>query len=174
MRYWVLTAVGMIVVGLPLVIQAGGRVMIDNEWARATIGQSLNGVVFMTLTDTSGQGDTLVAAASPVAAVTELHVHRLVNGIMQMYAVKSVQIPAGRSIILQPGAEHIMLMGLKQPLREGETVPISLTFAHAGIVETMAQVRGIGAMGLTDKDVLTEHSNSPHAIGHNKDHNGSK
>ena len=129
---------------------AGDGVRVDHPWARATAGDAPNGAVFMTLTDVSGRGDALVAAESPAAATVELHVHQESDGIMRMRAVHSLPIPAEGSITLKPGAEHVMLMGLKQPLKEGDTVPLVLTFANAGAVQTHAIVRGVGAASAMD------------------------
>ena len=147
MHHWIvvgLTAV-YFALGFSAASAAVARVKIENSWARATLlHESANGAVFMTLTDTSGKGDMLVAASSPVAKTTELHVHKIVSGVIQMRPVSSLPIPAGGSITLQPGAEHVMLIGLKRPLREGETIPLQLVFTHSNIVETTVQIRGVG------------------------------
>lgn len=172
MRYWLLAAMEVVAIGLPLVVQAGGGVLVENMWVRATPGLSPNGAAFVTLTDTSGLGDLLVAAESPVAATIELHIYRLVDDVMQMRAVTSVPIPAGGSVSLRPGAEHMMLVGLKQPLQEGETIPISLTFASSGTVKTMAPVCGIGTMSPRDKDLSTGHTDTPHDVGPDRGHDG--
>ncbi|KAF0146517.1 MAG: hypothetical protein FD153_143 [Rhodospirillaceae bacterium] len=163
MKFGMLAAMGAVVVGLPLAAWAadGGGVQVKDSWTRATAGESPNGAVFMTLTDVSGRGDTLVAVESSVSTTTELHVHTGIGGVMQMHPVESLPVPAGGSVTLKPGAEHVMLMGLKQPLKEGDAIPLTLTFANAGKVNTSAKVWGVGAM---------EPADSPHSpSGHEDD-----
>lgn len=147
MKHLALVFFGIIIYFSP-VLCAKAHIQIDDIWARATLNNLANGAVFMTLTNTSGQGDMLVAASSPAATTTELHVHKTVNGVIQMRPVSALTIPAGGSITLQPGAEHVMLIGLKRPLREGETIPLQLVFTHSNIVETTVQIRGAGALHL--------------------------
>ncbi|KAF0117360.1 MAG: hypothetical protein FD149_1169 [Rhodospirillaceae bacterium] len=146
MRRQVMGVAAVIMMGAASASWAGEGVRVEHPWARATAGDAPNGAVFMTVTDASGQGDALVAAESPAATTVELHVHQESDGIMRMRAVPSLPIPAGGSITLKPGAEHVMLMGLKRPLKEGDTVPLVLTFAKAGTVHARAMVRGVGAM----------------------------
>ncbi len=144
MKHRVLAVVGVTVFSWVLGFSAVALVKIEDQWASASINNSSNSAVFMTLTDISGQGDMLVAVSSPVATTTELHIHKTVNGVMQMRPVSALPIPAGGSITLQPGAEHVMLIGLKRPLREGEAIPLQLVFTHSNIVETTVPIRGVG------------------------------
>ncbi len=146
MKHRVLAVVGITAVSWALGFSAVALVQIENPWARASLKLKGSAAVFMTLTDISGQGDMLVAASSPVATTTELHIHKTVNGVMQMRPVSALSIPAGGSITLQPGAEHVMLIGLRIPLREGEAIPLQLVFTHSNIVETTVQIRGVGSL----------------------------
>ncbi len=91
----------------------------------------------------------LVAAASPVAKVVEIHEMKQEGGVMKMNAVDRVALPAGKTVELRPGGFHVMLMDLAQPLKEGDTVPLTLTFEDkAGkkqTVEVKAPVRALTA-----------------------------
>jgi copper(I)-binding protein len=70
------------------------------------------------------------------------------NDLMTMRAVPSVALPAGKQVRFAPGGYHIMLMDLKQPVKNGESVPIRLTLEYPDkkreTIEVSAQVRGLG------------------------------
>ncbi|VBB69069.1 Copper metallochaperone, bacterial analog of Cox17 protein [invertebrate metagenome] len=150
MKHWVLAVAAMSFSLMSFSRGAPAGVQVEGSWARATFQEASNGAAFVTLTDTSGHGDILVAASSPIASLTELHVHKTVSGITQMRPVSVLPIPAGGSITLQPGAEHVMLIGLRQPLREGVVIPLHLVFATSNVVETTVPVRDVGATGPPD------------------------
>lgn len=97
---------------------------------------------YVTLTN-SGPADKLVAAKSDVAMHTELHESLMVDGVMKMRAVESLDLPEGGKIEMKPGGLHIMLMGLNRPLEEGQIVPITLVFESGKeiLVETPLQAR---------------------------------
>lgn len=118
-------------------------VTVDNAWSRAQIA-GRHGAVFMTLTG-KGDGDRLTSASSPVAERVELHETVMDQGIMKMREVVGMVIPPGATVTLQPGGLHIMLMSLKQPLKEGDSVPLTLVFEKAGAVNTTAHVTKAGA-----------------------------
>jgi len=95
----------------------------------------------MTLTNTSGTPHSLVAAESPVAKVTELHTHTMQAGMMQMRPVEKIDIPANGVTRLQPGGFHAMLIGLKQDLKPGEDISVTLVFEDGSKTELTAPVR---------------------------------
>lgn len=120
---------------------------ISAPWARGTVaGQQATGA-FMEIT--SKAGATLVGAASPIAGSTEIHEMKMDGGVMKMRAVARLDLPAGKPVKLAPGGYHVMLMGLKQPLVKGDSVP--LTFKIEGknkaieIIEIKAEVRDLTA-----------------------------
>ena len=126
---------------------AGAQVTVADAWVRGTVaGQKATGA-FMQLK--SSADTALVSAASPVAAVVEIHEMKMDAGVMKMSAVKSLAVPAGKTTELKPGGYHVMLMELRQPLKEGETVPVTLNFEDkAGrkqSVEVKAAVRALTA-----------------------------
>jgi copper(I)-binding protein len=101
----------------------------ENAWSRGTPPGADVGAVYLTLT--ASVADQLVGVSSPAAARAELHEVNMQGGVMQMRATAGVMLPAGQPIALAPGSYHIMLVGLKQPLRPGQSVPLHLTFAKA-------------------------------------------
>jgi len=132
-------------VALPAVAQ----VTVADPWVRGTVaGQKATGA-FMRLT--SPTDASLVGAASPVAKIVEIHEMKQEGGMMKMSAVDRVELPANKTVALGPGGYHVMLMDLAQPLREGDTVPLTLTFEDkAGkkqSVEVKAPVRALTAPG---------------------------
>ncbi len=87
-----------------------------------------NTVAFMVLKNASATQHALTKASSPAARSTELHIHLQAKGMMEMRPVKQIDIPAKGETSLQPGGLHLMLIGLKKSLKEGDTVPLTLTF----------------------------------------------
>jgi hypothetical protein len=89
-----------------------------------------------------GSADALVGAATTAAAAAELHVsERSVDGVSTMRPIDRLDIPAGGHAALAPGGAHLMLIDLAEPLSEGSTVPVSLQFERAGVVDATAEVR---------------------------------
>lgn len=126
-----LAALGALLVALP----AAAQVTVTDPWIRGTVqGQMATGA-FMKLQ--SAKDARLVEAASPVAGVVEIHEMALENNIMRMRAVPSLPLPAGRAVELKPGGYHVMLMDLKQQMKEGEVVPVTLVVETAGKRETI-------------------------------------
>jgi len=121
------------------------NVEIKGAWARATPGGAQTGAAYVTLQ--SPTGDRLTAASTPVAQKAELHVMTMDNGVMKMRQVDGIDVPAGQTVTLKPNGYHIMLTGLSQPLKEGETFPLTLTFAKAGSENVTVTVQKVGSMG---------------------------
>lgn len=98
---------------------------------------------FMVLKNASDKDHKLVKAESPAAKVVELHTHNMVGGVMEMRPVKDVEVKAKGEAVLKPGSLHVMLIGLKQQLKEGDSVPITLTFEDGSSKKVEAPVRKI-------------------------------
>jgi hypothetical protein len=122
-----------------------GDIQITDAWARATPGAAQTAAVYLTLV--SASGDRFIGAATPAAEKAGLHSMTMDGGVMKMREVKGIDLPAGQAVILKPGGYHIMLSGLAQPLKEGQTLPLTLTFAKAGAQQVTVDVRKVGAMG---------------------------
>ena len=118
-------------------------VTVTEPFARASAGNVRTGAAFMTLS--SGGGDVLLRAASDVARRTELHTVKMEDGVMRMRRVPDIALPAMEKVALKPGGLHVMFMGLKEPLKQGENIDITLTFEKAGDVIVSVPVRGPGA-----------------------------
>jgi periplasmic copper chaperone A len=97
---------------------------VKDPWVRGTVPQQQATGAFMQITST--QGGKLVSASSPVAGVVEIHQMAMDGNVMTMRAIPGLELPAGKAVDLKPGGYHVMLMGLKQPLKDGETVPLTL------------------------------------------------
>lgn len=110
-------------------LTAHAEVTVKDAWIRGVVpGQRATGA-FMQLT--SPTDTTLVAVATPAAKTSEIHSTSLDNGVMRMRALTSLPIPAGKSVQLEPGGYHVMLLELTGPLPEGSRVPLTLTFSDA-------------------------------------------
>ncbi len=125
--------------------QVGNLVVVD-PWARATIGQVKTGAAYLTVVNRGAAGDRLVAVATPAAGMAQVHSSVMVEGVMKMRPVEALEIGAKSSTVLEPGGFHVMLMGVRSPLMEGDAFPLILTFERAGSVEVEVRVLGIAAM----------------------------
>lgn len=123
-----------------------GNVAVKGAWVRATAPGQDSAAVSMSIT--SAQDARLVAVSSPAAERAEIHTMKHENGMMMMRAVDDMPLPAKREVILGSG-DHIMLVGLKQPLKAGGSVPLKLIVEFAGkrkeIVAVKAEVRPLTA-----------------------------
>tara|TARA_R100000306_G_C4382225_1_gene146057 strand:- start:7893 stop:8801 length:909 start_codon:yes stop_codon:yes gene_type:complete len=126
-------------------ISAHAQVTVDEPWVRATVPQQQATGAFMRL---SAQTDSaLVQAESPAAEHVEIHEMTMDKDIMTMRQIPRLALPAGQTVALKPGGFHIMLINLKEQAREGEHIPLTLTFEHADgereVVNIKAPVRAL-------------------------------
>lgn len=127
---------------------AHAQVTVQDAWVRGTVATQKSTGAFMTLT--SPTAAKLVEVRTPVAGVAEVHEMAHQDGVMRMRAVTGgLPLPAGQAVTLAPGGYHVMLMDLKQPVKAGETVPLTLVIEGADrqrqTVEVKAEVRALGA-----------------------------
>jgi periplasmic copper chaperone A len=122
-----------------------GDVQIKDAWARATPGGAQTAAAYVTIESTAG--DRLTGASTPAAQKAELHSMTMDGNVMKMRQVDAIDLPAGQAVTLKPGGYHIMLTGLAQPLKEGQSFPLTLTFAKAGTQDVTVTVQKVGAMG---------------------------
>jgi len=123
------------------------QVSIDQPWMRATPPGAKVAGGFMTVVNKGPSPDRLVGAASPVAERVELHVHVHEAGVMKMKQVPGLDIPADGKFVLKPGGAHLMFLDVKRPIKQGETIPVTLKFEKAGEMKVEYPVAGLGAMG---------------------------
>ena len=124
---------GFAVVGaVALFVACGARAQtpqVKDAWVRGTVpAQKVTGA-FMEIN--SKQAARLVSAASPVAQAVEMHTMSMAHGVMKMSQVDGIDVPAGKTVKLAPGGYHLMFMGLRQQMKPGERVPLTLTFELA-------------------------------------------
>ena len=126
-------------------IKAGGLVL-SHAWARATPGGAEVGGGYLTIENKGTAPDKLLGGSSPAAAEIEVHEMAMKNEVMTMRPVSGgLSIPPGQTITFAPGGYHIMMMGLKAPLKQGDRVPMTLQFEKAGKVDVTFDVQSIGA-----------------------------
>ncbi|MDR7521630.1 MAG: copper chaperone PCu(A)C [Armatimonadota bacterium] len=97
--------------------------------------------IYMTIHNTGPRGDRLVRAETDVAAAVELHETRMEGGMSRMHKLPAIVVPAGGRVTLRPSGLHIMLLGLKRDLREGDRFTATLHFEQAGAVAVRVPVR---------------------------------
>lgn len=125
----------------PAPLVRAGHLAITGAWARATPPAARTGAVYLTVSNDGANADRLVAATSPAAAAAELHSHTMEGGVARMRAVEAVEISPGEPAVFQPGGLHLMLVDLRAPLRDGQSLSLTLTFARAGPVTLEVPVR---------------------------------
>ncbi|MDP9712551.1 UNVERIFIED_ORG: copper(I)-binding protein [Pseudomonas fluorescens] len=140
-------ALGLSLLGLAFQVSAQTRV--DDAWVRATVpNQSASGA-FMSVTADSDS--KLLSVASPAAKDVQIHEMSMKNDVMSMGPVKSVDLPAGKAVNFDPNGYHVMLMGLTAQLKEGDSVPLTLTVENAKgekeTVEVKAPVKALTMEG---------------------------
>lgn len=117
-----------------------GDLAIEDAWARASAGGQINGAAYLKIRN-AGATDRLLSASAPVANVTELHTHVMDGTTMRMRKVEAIDVTGGTVTELKPGGLHVMLIGLKAPLKAGTKFPLTLKFERAGEVQVDVEVR---------------------------------
>lgn len=125
-----------------------GPLTITGFWTRATPPGAPTAGGYLTVTNGGSEADRLIAVSTPSAGRGEVHEMSVVNNQMTMRQVEGgIEIPAGGSVTLKPGGFHLMFIDLKEPIVEGTTVPVTVTFAKAGTVELNLPAMPIGSQG---------------------------
>ena len=117
------------------------KVHVHGAWVRATPPVSHMSAAYFTLINHGDQEDLLLSVETELAKVVELHNVKKTDGMMSMFPVPFVPIPAGGEQNLEPGSYHIMLINLNQTPRLGQKYELFLQFKHAGIMKVTAAVR---------------------------------
>ena len=134
-------------------------ITVVQPWARATPPGAPTAAAYLTIMNHGTEPDVLVGGSSPQADRVEFHLSTMDNGVMKMRpATRGIAVPAGGTVELKPdGGYHVMLGGLKAPLRSGTMLPVTLRFAKAGSIEVVFAVEPIGARG-PSAGAATEHN----------------
>jgi hypothetical protein len=136
-----LRACAAVALGLLLCTHARAQVTIDRAWARATVPNQTATGAFMRMT--VHKDVLLTSARSPLAGMVELHEMKMDNGIMRMRPAGELPLKAGQTVELKSGGYHLMIMDLKQQLKAGEVVPVTLEFRAADGSISKIEVKAI-------------------------------
>lgn len=117
-----------------------GDLHIAHPWARPTVTGQKAGGAFLSIENRGKAADKLLSARSDIADSTELHSMTMDGNVMRMRRVPELPLAAGQTLELKPGGYHIMFMGLKVPLKAGDSVPMTLRFERAGEVKVDVKV----------------------------------
>jgi periplasmic copper chaperone A len=123
-----------------------GDLVITQAWTRATPNGAKVGGGFLTIENKGSAPDKLISASADVAGKVEVHEMATTDGVMKMRPVEGgLAIEPGKTVKLAPGGFHLMMMDLKNPLKQGDKLPITLQFEKAGKVAVTLDVQGVGA-----------------------------
>ena len=126
----------------------GGDIIIDKAWSRATPKGAAVGVGYFVIHNHGAAPDKLTGGAADFADNVSVHEMSMDNGIMRMRELSSgLEIPANGEVRLSPKGYHVMFTGLKAPLKKGDHIKATLTFARAGAVSVEFAVGGVGDAG---------------------------
>ena len=142
---------------------AAPKIQVQSAWARPTMagamgdiaatpamagmamptmtGSEATSAAYFVIVNDGGATDALTGAAADVAGTAELHETKIVNDVAQMVPVARVEVPAHGRVEFKPEGYHVMLMGLKHDLKEGETFKLTLQFEKSGAVNLDVPVR---------------------------------
>ena len=125
---------------------APGPIEVTQAWSRATPGGAPVGAGYLALTNRGAEADRLIGGSTEIAGRIEVHEMSMDNGVMKMRELAGgLEVKPGQTVTLKPGGHHLMLMGLKRGLKEGERFKAQLEFAKAGKTEVEFVVQGMGA-----------------------------
>jgi copper(I)-binding protein len=126
--------------------QVPGALTISMPWSRATPpGVTVGGAYFDVVN--KGPADRLLGLSSTVARSVEMHQSLMKGAVMEMRRVESVAVPAHGELRFAPGGLHVMLLGLKAPLKEGQHFTLQMKFEHAGEIQADVTVRALADPG---------------------------
>jgi len=147
---------------------AQAQVSVKDAWVRATVPQQKATGAFMQLQ--SATPARLVGVSTPLTPVAEVHEMAMVDNVMKMRQVPGIEVPPGKTVELKPGGYHVMLMDLKQQVKAGETVPLTLIFEGADgkrqNVQVQAPVRSLAGDAAPAHDHMGHGGDGKPAAGH--------
>ena len=117
-----------------------GAIEIQHPWARPTVAGQIAGGGYLAIRNTGSAADRLLGGTAVGAATVEVHEMRMDGDVMRMRELKALELPAGKLVTLAPGGLHLMLTGLKAPLKLGDKLAVKLRFEKAGEVEVVFHV----------------------------------
>ena len=130
---------------LGMSLHVSAQTVVDDAWVRATVAGQPSTGAFMHITASSDS--KLVEVQSPAAKTVQIHESKMENDVMSMQPVASVALPAGKSVAIVPEGYHVMLIDLVGQVKEGDTVPLTLTVENANgekeSIKVEAQARAL-------------------------------
>jgi len=125
-----------------------GDLVISQAWGRATPNGAKIGGGYLTIENRGSTPDKLIGVSGDIAGKIEVHEMAMNDGVMKMRPLdKGLAIEPGKTVKLAPGGYHLMMMDLKNPLKQGDRVPVTLEFEKAGKVQVTLDVQAVGAPG---------------------------
>lgn len=129
-------------------VYRAGALVVESPWSRETPGGAKVGGGYMRIINGGTEPDRLVGGTMPLAARFELHEVSMHGDTARMRLLeRGLEIPPGKTVELKPGGSHAMFVGLKQPLKAGDTLKGTLVFEKAGTVAVEYTVRPLGSTG---------------------------
>jgi copper(I)-binding protein len=119
---------------------AADNVSVQDPYVRLAPPNAAATAAFMVIRNTGDKDVKVVKADNPVSKATELHTHLNEGGVMKMRPVQAIEIRAKGEAVLRPGGLHVMMIDLKAPMKEGDSVPITLTFDDGSSKQVDAKV----------------------------------
>jgi copper(I)-binding protein len=144
MRRWLTVAlVGLFTALAPVAFAQAEKddITVQDVWTRATPGNAKTAAVYFTAINRGSESDRITGASSPASDRAEMHTNIRDGDIMRMRRVISVDVPPGGRVAFSPSGFHVMLTGLKAPLKAGDTFPLTLIFDRTGDRTVMVTVR---------------------------------
>lgn len=117
-----------------------GTLVIGHPWSRPVPAGRPMGVAYLSITNNGTESETLTGASTPAAAAVQFHQTTISEGMARMRPLAEVGIAPGQTVKIEPGAIHLMLVGLKVPLELGKSVPLTLEFRKAGVITVQLAV----------------------------------
>ncbi len=103
-------------------------ITVSDAWVRATPPGARTAAVYLTLVN-GGKADVLLGATTPSAREVQIHTHSHADGMMRMEQLESLELPGEERTVLEPGGDHLMLVGISAPLQAGQAIDLELDFA---------------------------------------------
>ncbi len=128
------------------------NIEVKDAYVRATPPGLPNSAAFMVVENKTDKDIAIVKASSEVSKIVELHTHSMKDGVMKMYQVPKIDVPAHGKTELKPGGFHVMLIGLHNPLKEGENVTFTLEFSNGQSKTITAPIKSV-MNGMMKKDM---------------------
>ncbi len=131
----------------PAFTMAASGLQMEQPWARASLGGVRNAIVYGALVNDGSAPLAVISGSTPVAARVEFHIHAMNGDVMTMKQLDAIELKPGERTMLQPGGLHIMLIDLKQPLKQGDSFPLTLVTRDGTSLKVDVKVTSATATG---------------------------